>query len=122
MKLIRKLHLYLGCFFAPLLIFFVASGTWQTFVLHRSKKDGSYIAPAILQRLSEVHIRQRLRTEKHPGDTSIPFRIFILFMSVGIVSAASLGIVLAVRFARNRFIIWGVLAGGVIVPILVLVV
>ena len=30
MKLIRRIHLYLGCFFTPLLIFYVATGWYQT--------------------------------------------------------------------------------------------
>tara|TARA_B100000678_G_C17930019_1_gene390906 strand:+ start:88 stop:231 length:144 start_codon:yes stop_codon:yes gene_type:complete len=38
MKWIRTLHLCLGCLFAPLLIFFCASGAWQLFGLHRAAK------------------------------------------------------------------------------------
>ena len=30
MKTLRTLHLYLGCIFAPILIFFAVSGLWQT--------------------------------------------------------------------------------------------
>jgi hypothetical protein len=31
MKKLRSLHLYLGCIFAPMLLFFGISGFWQTF-------------------------------------------------------------------------------------------
>jgi len=30
MKKLRRVHLYLGCFFAPLLIFYVVTGWYQT--------------------------------------------------------------------------------------------
>lgn len=29
MKKLRSIHLYLGCIFAPLLLFFAVSGIWQ---------------------------------------------------------------------------------------------
>ncbi|MBI3558192.1 MAG: hypothetical protein HY074_18150, partial [Deltaproteobacteria bacterium] len=31
MRSLRQIHLYLGCIFAPLLIYFSISGAWQTF-------------------------------------------------------------------------------------------
>ena len=40
MRRIARYHLYLGCFFAPLIIFYGLSGAWQTVNLHRSTKDG----------------------------------------------------------------------------------
>ena len=30
MQKLRSIHLYLGCIFAPLLVFFAISGIWQT--------------------------------------------------------------------------------------------
>ncbi len=35
----RNVHLYLGVFFAPLLIFFVVSGCWQTFDLNQARPE-----------------------------------------------------------------------------------
>src|SRR5688572_28393334 len=34
MKKLRSLHLYLGCVFAPMLLFFAMSGIWQSLGLH----------------------------------------------------------------------------------------
>jgi hypothetical protein len=45
MQKLRALHLYLGCLFAPMLLFFAASGIWQTLGIH----------PRLLQRLSTIH-------------------------------------------------------------------
>ena len=58
-KVMRNIHLYLGVFFAPLLMFFLISGSWQTFDLHEASKDGSYKPPAIIKSLSQVHKNQR---------------------------------------------------------------
>jgi len=55
MKWIRTLHLYLGCLFAPMLIFFCASGAWQLFGFHSGTKDGSYLTPKWVSTLSQMH-------------------------------------------------------------------
>jgi uncharacterized iron-regulated membrane protein len=31
MRLWREIHLYLGCLFAPILIFFAVTGAWQLY-------------------------------------------------------------------------------------------
>src|SRR6266513_2469552 len=43
MKSLRSLHLFLGCLFAPMLIFFAVTGSWQLFNWHESKKDKTAI-------------------------------------------------------------------------------
>jgi len=35
MQKLRQIHLYLGCFFAPMILFFALSGVWQEFGLNR---------------------------------------------------------------------------------------
>ena len=55
MKRLRQLHLYLGCVFAPVLIFFAVTGSWQLFSLHLGMKDGSYTPPRAVVILSDVH-------------------------------------------------------------------
>ena len=40
MKAIRKIHLYLSVFFAPLLIFFIGTGWYQTVSTQRNKLLG----------------------------------------------------------------------------------
>ena len=120
MNLIRKFHIYLGCFFTPLLLFFVVSGAWQSFSLHKSKKDGSYMAPTILKKLSEIHENQRLPLNENPGTPSVPFRLFVLLMSFGFFATASLGIVMAFRFTRKAKTIWISLISGALIPILLI--
>ena len=117
MNLIRKFHIYLGCLFTPFLLFFVVSGAWQSFSLHKSKKDGSYMAPVILKKLSEIHENQRLPLHENQPTPSVPFRLFVLLMSLGFVATASLGIVMAFRFTRKAKTIWISLLSGALIPI-----
>jgi hypothetical protein len=106
--------------FAPLLIFFAVTGAWQTFMLHQSSKAG-YRAPRILQQLSSVHQDQRFPINSGPrGLPSIPFRWFVLAMSVGFVLTAILGIAMAFKFTRERWIVWLCLLVGILLPVLLL--
>lgn len=119
MKLIRKLHLYLGCLFAPLIIFFSITGAWQTFNWHESSKDKTYTPSALVSKLSEVHKNQR--TEHEPGvRPSVPLRWFIMLMSVGLVVTTLLGIYMAFKMTRNMLLVGILFAAGLFVPILLL--
>jgi hypothetical protein len=120
MNRIRQLHLYLGCVFAPLLVFFAVSGAWQTFDLHRSRKDGSYSAPPILVRLSHVHQDQSLPPGGSLPHHSTPFRWFVFLMALGFVATAILGVVMAFKFTRERWVVWLCLGVGLILPVLLL--
>ena len=42
LQLLRQIHLYLGVFTAPAILFFALSGVLQTFGLHETTKDSSY--------------------------------------------------------------------------------
>lgn len=113
MKTLRLIHLYLGCFFAPLLLFFVISGCWQTFALHVERKDGTYRPPAVLKLLSEVHMNEIAEGSR----TSLPFRLVVVAMSLGLLVTTSLGIIMAFRFSKSPNLVWLALTAGVLVPL-----
>jgi len=75
MKFLRTLHLYLGCLFAPMLIFFAVSGSWQLFNWHESKKDHTYTAPRVLTVLSDVH--KETRTSRPHPDEALPRSVIL---------------------------------------------
>jgi len=60
MKRLMRVHRYLSCFVAPAMLCFSISGAWQAFRLHASRKDGSYVAPDVLSRLSLIHKAEKL--------------------------------------------------------------
>jgi FtsH-binding integral membrane protein len=114
-KAMRNIHLYLGVFFAPLLAFFLISGSWQTFDLHEASKSGNYVPPAIIKSLSQVHKDQRWVDSKKIPESSMPFKCLILLMATGLLATTLLGIIMAFKYTK-RWIVWGCLLMGVLVP------
>jgi hypothetical protein len=60
LRLSRKIHLYVGIFISPALLFFALTGAMQTFNLHESSKGSSYKPPAWIVELAQLHKKQTL--------------------------------------------------------------
>ncbi len=115
MRNLRTIHLYIGCLFAPALIFFIVTGCWQIFRLNDAKKDGSYSPPAVVRVLSEVHVHQRyIVGAKH---SSTFFRTFVLTMAGFLLVTIAIGILLALRASRRPWTVWVCLLGGILLPV-----
>ena len=82
MKLLRRIHLYLGCFFAPLLVFYVSTGWYQTVNPDRRKGVGD--STDFISRLSRVHVEQYYPTESASGYSTYLFRGMIVIMAVAL--------------------------------------
>ena len=54
----RTVHLYLGVFTAPMLLFFAITGGLQTFSLHEITRGSSYAPPAWLASAAQFHKKQ----------------------------------------------------------------
>ena len=118
MKLIRRIHLYLGCFFAPMLIFYVATGWYQTVNPDRRKGVGD--SSDLISRLSRVHVEQYYPTESATGYSTFFFRLLIVLMAIALITTVSLGIVLAFRTSRNKWPVWFSLGLGIALPVILL--
>src|ERR1700722_16484766 len=118
-KAMRNIHLYLGVFFAPLLLFFLISGSWQTFDFHHASKDGNYEPPAIIKSLSQVHKDQRWVDGKMVPQSSVPFRWLVVLMSIGLLVTTILGIIMAFKYTRP-WIVWTCLFLGFAIPFFLL--
>ena len=70
LKLIRKIHLYMGVFTAPALLFFALTGALQTFSLHETTRGSDYKPPAWAVTLGQLHKKQT--TELPPRRSSPP--------------------------------------------------
>jgi hypothetical protein len=71
LKLVRQIHLYIGVFIAPALLFFAFTGGLQIFSLHETTKGSDYKPPAWLVTLAQVHKKQTTVVpmhKPHPGD------------------------------------------------------
>ena len=104
MKKLRSIHLYLGCIFAPLLLFFAISGIWQTLGFHSD----------FLTHLSTIHTSHQL---KNGGGLSRGvLLIFVLIMAVCFVITTVLGVILAIKHGGSRRAAYYCLAFGVAFP------
>lgn len=115
MRLIRQLHLYLGCFFAPLLIFYVATGWYQTFQTDRRKNPAE--AETLVSKLVAVHTDQIYPASFANSWSPLLFKILVVIMSVALLLAVALGVVLAFRVLKRKWIVWASLGMGVAVPV-----
>lgn len=104
MQKLRSIHLYLGCIFAPMLLFFTVSGIWQTLGIHSS----------FLQWLSAIHTSARFKNGHEPGSPAL--RLFVIIMAVSFAVSIVLGVIMAFRFGRSRKAAGYCLALGVIIP------
>lgn len=118
MKSLRLLHLYLGCLFAPMLIFFAVTGSWQLFNWHQSTKDKTYVAPPSLSALSFIH--KDAHIPGTPGRQPTPLRYFMLATAIGLVATTIIGIVMAYRFSNRPLVATLCLLAGIALPGLLL--
>jgi uncharacterized iron-regulated membrane protein len=58
LKYLRLIHLYIGVFIAPALLFFAFTGALQTFSLHETTRGSSYKPPAWAVMLAQIHKKQ----------------------------------------------------------------
>lgn len=141
---LRQLHLYLGVFFAPCILFFALSGAVQVLGLHEASKGGGGYKPApVVEKLSEVHIHQRYAAKRKPSppasaaaaprpaaapapppkppalSTTLTKWFFVATAS-GLAISALLGIWMAVTQSRRRGLAWALLIAGALAPVLLL--
>lgn len=116
--MLRRLHLYLGCFFAPLLLFYLGTGWYQTFNLNRNKNTGE--AETLIAKLRSVHVDQVYPAATANSFSPALFRLLVALMALALIVTVLLGIVLAFQTTRRRWPVWLSLGLGVLVPALFL--
>ena len=65
LKLVRQIHLYVGVFIAPALLFFAFTGGLQVFSLHETSRGSDYKPQAWLVTLAQVHKKQTMIVPAH---------------------------------------------------------
>src|SRR4051812_37295685 len=118
LKLIRRLHFYLGVFFAPLLLFFVLSGWYQT--ANPDRRKGPDEARAFWDRMRSVHAEQILPSAKVDNYKPLLMRWLVYSMSAALIATVLLGVVLALKVYKAQWLIWAMLLLGLVTPILFL--
>jgi hypothetical protein len=105
MKKLRQLHLYLGCSFAPLLIFFSISGIWQMLDVRCEA----------LAFLSTIHTGRELKTGGTLSSTVMEW--LAIAMALSLILTIILGVVMAFKFGRKKGALI-CLSMGIAIPLL----
>ncbi|MCA1582337.1 MAG: hypothetical protein LC796_13290 [Acidobacteria bacterium] len=116
-RTLRRVHLYLGALFAPVLLVFTASGAWQVYRWNDAKKDGSDTPPAVIRVVSEIHRDQTLAKDR-PARGGI--KAFVFAACLALISTTLLGIAMAYRFTTRPVAVTLCLLAGILVPALLL--
>jgi hypothetical protein len=147
LRFFRQVHLYIGIFIAPALLFFALTGALQTFSLHETTQGSTYKPPTWIVTLAQLHKKQtaavpvrKPRPEAprppdakpkdqppapaatpSPGPKShLPMKIFFLCVALGLVTSTLTGIYMAYKYGRSKTAVTGLLLAGVVVPLLLL--
>ena len=118
MKNVRRWHLYLSCFFAPLLLFFVATGWYQTLNQNRNKVPGEQ--QDLVSKLTSIHVDQIYPSDKAESYSPTLFKWLVVAMSISLIVTIALGIYLAFTVGRPKWAVWLSLAMGALLPVLFL--
>ena len=139
--LLRQIHTWIGVFIAPSVLFFALTGALQLFSLHEA--HGAYRPPPLVVRLSLLHKdqvfnfppqKQRLATAAKAAKPAAPpkdktqdwplsavaLKWFSLAVAGGLMVSTSLGLWIAFTQGRNKPLLWGLLAAGAALPVLLL--
>ena len=141
LKVLRQIHLYIGVFLSPAILFFALTGALQTFSLHETSRGSDYKPPTWMVTLAQIHKKQTttgpLRklhpppdAPKHadappaspepPQKSHLPMKLFFLLVAIGLLISTLTGIYMSYKFTRNRLIVTALLFAGIIVPLILL--
>lgn len=147
MAQIRKVHNYIGLFFAPMILLFALSGALQTFRLQEDHDPAAPPPPAWIVWMASVHKDQSLPRVSPPeanakpktaGDrrpdeakgggeakqpakrSPLPLKIFVTLLSAGLFLSTLLGVVIALNRPSARRASIAALMAGTILPLLLL--
>ena len=144
LKAIRLTHLYSGVFLAPAILFFAITGGLQMFSLHETTRGSSYVPPAILVHLAQLHKKATLTVPQRkvvplpsastalplapktpvalqpPQPSYLPMKIFFDFVALGLVVSTLTGLVMSWTYTRNKPLIASAFLAGIVVPVLLL--
>ena len=143
-RVVRQVHLYLGLFIAPAVLFFAFTGLLQTFSLHESTRDGGYQPARWIVVLAQIHkkqtpqvpVRKEPPTSRASGDASaqkkkadpppvndrrthnsLPLKIFFAVVCLGLFTSTFSGLYMSYRHTRSRKALLITFAAGIVVPI-----
>ena len=145
MRRIRQLHLYIGVFFLPAILFFAISGGLQAFRLQQASGWDGAPPPALMAWMGSVHIDQSVPhaeppkkpveakpAAKPPADpakeaeraarkrAALPMKIFTAALAAALALSTLLGAAIALNSRATRRTAVMMLVAGTAVPLALL--
>jgi hypothetical protein len=149
LKPFRTLHLYLGVFTAPTLLFLAFTGALQSVNLHEPSRSSGYRPPAWIAGIAHMHKKQsfevpvrrappksaasgatapaKIRAATQGNDGSAPkprnpwpMKFFFVLVSFSLILSTATGVWMGWRCTRHRRRYGAALVSGVVVPALLL--
>jgi hypothetical protein len=146
LNFVRLIHLYIGVFIAPALVFFAFTGALQTLSLHVSAKGGAYKPqtgsscwpnstrgrlpnclrtrvqiPASSSPTVKAGVSKKMSSlEKgldRPAHNSLPLKIFFLVVSAGLFTSTITGLYMSYKYSRNKVLLAILFIAGIVAPI-----
>jgi uncharacterized iron-regulated membrane protein len=115
---LRQLHMFLGVFFSPLLLLFIVTGWWQTFITDEDRDRGFF--NAIMGKFSSIHTDSyfpRNGAHHHPSET---FKILVAAMAVALIVSILIGLALACQNRKKLPLAVIAFSLGILVPVVIL--
>jgi hypothetical protein len=135
-------------FFTPTILFFSITGSLQMFGLHETSRGSSYVPPAILVHLAQLHKKGTLYSPPRKSAPSvpakvdgqkadaprpeaaklaapvfpnpIPMKLFFAATALALVVSTFTGLLMSWRYTRRKAVVVGVLVAGIICPLILL--
>jgi hypothetical protein len=144
LKAVRLTHLYFGVLIAPALLFFSFTGFLQTFSLHETTRGSSYVPPAIIVKLANIHKKATLpgppkqpkndkpqggerkpdqgpaQGPQQPQSFHWPEKLFFGTVAIGLFTSTLTGLYMSWMFARRKIFIVALFLAGAILPLVLL--
>jgi 4-amino-4-deoxy-L-arabinose transferase-like glycosyltransferase len=117
---LRKMHLYLGVFFSPLLLFFILTGWWQTVTDDQKAAKGAGFFHNLMSRLSTVHTDDYYPHGDAEHHSHLAMEVLIVSMVVALVLSILLGLWLAWTAPRGKGLAALAFLLGIALPVLIL--
>jgi hypothetical protein len=150
LKAIRLTHHYTGVFFAPTILLFAITGGLQMFGLHETSRASSYVPPAILVHLSQLHKKgtiylpprkaapspsvktdgpkpelpkphaPKTTAPAPPSPNPLPMKVFFAATALALVISTCTGLSMSWKYARRKAAVATVFLAGLICPLILL--
>jgi len=117
---IRKTHNFLGIFFAPLLLLFVATGWWQTMGYGDSDDDEGGSFSLLMSRLSRVHTDSYYPPQVPGSHSPEIFKILVGALCLALLASILTGLFLAWKTNRRKAPVLLAFVLGILIPIVIL--